>query len=152
MHFIDRDKDKATQPSPPDSYLADKSLSLTLQEEAPGILAWIVQGCLEWQKHGLPMSEPVFTASQSYRTESDIIGSFLDECCELEPTFTAKATDLFKAYQEWCKQSGEQSCTQTLFGRKLAERGFVQYKAKGYARWRGLTLKNIEGVDSLMKG
>jgi len=32
---------------------ADRSLDKKLKAEAPGILAWIVRGCLEWQRRGL---------------------------------------------------------------------------------------------------
>jgi putative DNA primase/helicase len=37
----------------------DKDLPDKLRRELPGILAWAVQGCLDWQREGLGMPEPV---------------------------------------------------------------------------------------------
>ena len=36
----------------------DRELERTLLEEAPGILRWAINGCLDWQAHGLVRQEP----------------------------------------------------------------------------------------------
>ena len=63
----------------------DKELMGKLRAEAPGILAWAVQGCLKWQQEGLGMPEVVKAATESYREEMDIIGQFLEERCVVDP-------------------------------------------------------------------
>ena len=57
-----------------DPYLGDK-----LKTEASGILAWLVRGCLTWQKEGLNAPDVVQAATASYRKDEDIIGRFIDE-------------------------------------------------------------------------
>lgn len=59
-----------------DKFLVDK-----LKEEASGILAWAVQGCLGWQMEGLKEPELIHEAGKKYKMEEDRIGTFLsDEC------------------------------------------------------------------------
>ena len=45
----------------------DKRLLQKLKDELPGILAWAVEGCLEWQQYGLGMPEEVKQAVKEYR-------------------------------------------------------------------------------------
>jgi putative DNA primase/helicase len=47
----------------------DKALSAKLRAEAPGILAWMVRGCLDWQKFGMMTPKCVLTATKKYREE-----------------------------------------------------------------------------------
>ena len=48
----------------------DKELLAKLLE-LPGILAWAVRGCLEWQKVGLGLPTSVSEATREYREECD---------------------------------------------------------------------------------
>jgi putative DNA primase/helicase len=47
----------------------DKELPRKLRVESPGILAWCVRGCLEWQRHGLAEPDEVKAATKKYRIE-----------------------------------------------------------------------------------
>src|SRR5262249_19861433 len=49
----------------------DKNLEQKLKKELPGILAWIVRGCVEWQKRGLIVPEAIVDATKEYEIESD---------------------------------------------------------------------------------
>ena len=101
----------------------DPNLAAALQEELPGILSWAVRGCLEWQRMGLNPPEEVLAATDSYRSEMDILASFLGECCVLGEGCKAGSSDLYQAYTTWCERSGEKPVTQRRFGRQLTERG-----------------------------
>src|SRR5919107_5291637 len=52
----------------------DKKLPEKLRAELFGILAWCVEGCLEWQREGLQAPEEVRRATGQYRSEMDVIG------------------------------------------------------------------------------
>jgi putative DNA primase/helicase len=52
----------------------DEDLGEKLQAEAAGVLAWIVRGCLEWQRDGLNPPSGVLSATERYREESDPLG------------------------------------------------------------------------------
>ena len=59
----------------------DKHLKYKLREELPGILKWAVDGCLLWQREGLVQPEAIQSATNQYKSEMDVIGSFLAACC-----------------------------------------------------------------------
>jgi putative DNA primase/helicase len=130
-----------TETIPPDEQ--DKRLPEKLRGELSGILAWAVEGCLEWQLDGLQAPDEVLEATGEYRSEMDVIGAFLDECCILGDEKTVSAADLYRAYGEWCKDTGEALEKQRKFGGRLTERGgFERYRGgkSGGHRWRGVDL------------
>jgi putative DNA primase/helicase len=117
---------------PPDEQ--DCDLGSKLRAELPGILAWAVRGCLEWQRVGLSAPEEVKEATQGYRAEMDKLGRFLDECCVLDVQAQAGASELYLAYSEWCEANGERAVSGTRFGRQLAERGLTDKGRDGQGR------------------
>jgi P4 family phage/plasmid primase-like protien len=120
----------------------DKKLPEKLRAELPGILRWAVEGCLEWQREGLKAPEEVRRATGKYRSEMDVIGAFLKDCCEEDAEHSVAAKDLYTRYKTWCEENGEAPEKQRTFGSKLSERGYERYRggASGGHRWRGLTL------------
>ena len=80
----------------------DKKLSQKLKEEAEGIFAWAVQGCILWQRHGLGEPEEVRTATDNYREEMDTQAEFIKDCCVLRADAKISRKDLFDAYVAWC--------------------------------------------------
>jgi putative DNA primase/helicase len=107
----------------------DGMMTERLRAELPGILAWAVAGCLLWQKNGLLAPADVIAATEDYRVESDILGQFLDDRCELAPGLEVKSSELYQAYKLWAKEAGEYVWSHTAFGRKLEDRGFGVRKA-----------------------
>jgi hypothetical protein len=57
----------------------DKELLAKLRAELPGILAWAVRGCLEWQRKGLDVPEEVTVATAEYREDQDFFGAFIED-------------------------------------------------------------------------
>jgi putative DNA primase/helicase len=104
----------------------DKQLRARLLAEAPGILHWMVDGCLDWQEHGLGVPNEVREATEGYRTEMDVLGAFVADCCveHVGASVTAKA--LYTSYAKWCEETGEKPMTQTMLGKRLTERGLEQ--------------------------
>jgi len=115
----------------------DKQLADKLKGELPGILAWAVQGCLDWQREGLGVTEKVKAATKAYREEMDILAGFIEDCCIEGADKEALAGDLHQAYKDW---GGDLS--QRKFGRALRERGYEKGRHPSTRRitWRGLGL------------
>jgi len=120
---------------PPDDQ--DAHLPEKLRGELPGILAWAVQGCLDWQRYGLGTPPEVAAATAAYRAEQDVLAAFLDDCCIMGADRKATAQALYHAYSEWCKANGEDKpMPQRTFGACLSERGFSGgHKGTGGTRW-----------------
>lgn len=121
----------------------DDHLNKKLKEEWPGILAWAIRGCLEWQREGLQVPEIVKVATNEYRQEMDVFTGWLNECCVQQPQATAKSSDLFSSYQQW---TNDKTITQTAFGRRLREQGFTKEKnSMSCIVWRGVGL--LAGIN-----
>lgn len=126
----------------------DGDLPGKLEEERAGILAWAVRGCLELQRTGLAAPAAVHAATEEYRTESDDLGAFLEDRCELNPHAVEGATDLFNAYRTWAERGGEDAVSQRRFGTMLTDRGIgTDRNGPGRAKRRvGIRLRN-DGTD-----
>jgi putative DNA primase/helicase len=122
----------------------DPRLPEKLRQELPGILAWLVRGCLEWQREGLGEPEEVTQATNAYKEEMDTLAAFLSERCVIEAGASEGATDLFDAYKDWCQSSNETAGTQKVFGGKLGERGFGKTRTKAGVVYRGIRLTRSE--------
>src|SRR5262247_1689967 len=54
-----------------------------LLQESPGILQWMLAGCLEWQRiNGLKPATAVLEKAKEYRAQEDIVGNFISEKCD----------------------------------------------------------------------
>jgi P4 family phage/plasmid primase-like protien len=125
----------------------DPQLAEKLMCEAPGILAWAVQGCLEWQRDGLTPPDAVRLATDEYFHAEDAIGRWLEECCERNPQRRETSSALFKAWRRWCEENGEFDGSTKNFSTSLSNRGFTPFrsgKARGY---RGLALLGRPSED-----
>jgi P4 family phage/plasmid primase-like protien len=119
----------------------DKTLPAKLTAEASGLLRWAVEGCLAWQQVGLGEPAAVKAATDGWRQESDPVGAFLTEKCELGEGFDVKAAELYAAYEQFARNSDEDPMSKQAFGRRLTERGLVSSRTKSERTWRGLRLR-----------
>ena len=87
----------------------DPMLPEKLRAEAPGILAWAVEGCLEWARVGLQVPAAVREATDEYRQESDKLRYFLQTECEItgKPENWTAARDIRDAFNAWMLSTGE---------------------------------------------
>jgi putative DNA primase/helicase len=86
----------------------DRQLPEKLKAEGPGILAWAVRGCLEWQRGGLRTPAEVMIATQNYQAESDPLTDYLAErFVRGAEGFKVTRNDLYTDYLSWCSQTGE---------------------------------------------
>ena len=128
----------------------DKQLGEKLKAERAGILNWLIQGCLDWQEHGLTEPEAVRVATNDYRAEQDLVAAFVDECCTMNPNAKVLSGDIYNAYATWCKNSHEEPLGKRAFGLRLGDQGFTSdRKGHGGKRWWfGVGLSTQQTFDS----
>jgi putative DNA primase/helicase len=112
------------------------------QEAGAAVLAWLVQGCLAWQREGLNVPAAVEQTTDEYRRQMDPVGEYLDECCICEPTAYVLKTRLLEDYQQWARTHGHRR----VLGRKdlterLRKRGFDEGRRNIGEIWIGLKLR-----------
>ena len=109
----------------------DKDLADKLLNELPGILNWMIKGCLEWQQQGgLGKPKGIEMATKKYRAEMDLVGQFLEGVTTKSLTEEAPAKELYELYRVWCDQQGEKPMTNNAFATAMTERGVERGKDK----------------------
>jgi putative DNA primase/helicase len=106
----------------------NKKLSDDLKPEWPGILRWMIDGCLAWQKDGLKPPKAVNNATQEYLDSEDTVQNFFDDCCVIAKNESDTFEHIWDGYVDWCEDCREFIGTKKAFGQKLKDKGF---QAKG---------------------
>ncbi len=119
----------------------DPWLESKLLAERDGVFAWMVAGCLDWKKVGLKPSPLVRRESATYRTESDLLGEFLDETTERDPNGKIEQSRLFDLWRIWCTTNGTRYGSKVGFSRKLGERDIVEARSNGQRFYGGIKLR-----------
>lgn len=120
----------------------DKGLKDKLLAERDGIFAWLMRGLLDWRREGLIEPEDVRLATSEYRDDSDTIGRFLRQTCEVGEDTRARPLrvrkgDLFELYQAWCHQTGSYEMAERAFSKEMSAKRFKDKHSNG-AWWIGL--------------
>jgi P4 family phage/plasmid primase-like protien len=122
----------------------DQHLQEKLDGEASGILNWLIEGCLQWQKMGLALPECMREDTQNYRHEQDVVGRFIDEECVVGEEFTAAKKLTYICFKEWAEDAGEHyTMTQVEFNEKMLYK-FAEGRSKNGRFWKGFRLKRQE--------
>ena len=130
----------------------DKKLEEKLSLEMPGILNWVLEGCLKWQQSGLKEPKVVMDATGNYKAEMDILAPFLDEMCYTEESkneaICIEAKELYNVYDRWCSHSGERQIGNRSFYRMLETKGFGKKKGAANKTFlTGITLNERKPVS-----
>ena len=122
---------------PPDE--RDPMLAERLRDEWPGILAWMIDGCLAWQERGgLSPPKAVTEATAQYLEAEDAIAAWLQQCCRQSPSASCPSGDLYVSWRAWAEQAGEKAGSQKRFSQTLEARGFERSRTKDARRHLGL--------------
>ncbi|WP_081025868.1 phage/plasmid primase, P4 family, partial [Ralstonia solanacearum] len=122
----------------------DKHLQQKLLAERDGILAWAIQGCLDWQRLGrLQPPQQVLDATEEYFEAEDALGRWLDERCVREANAKTLTAELFNDWKQWADSSGEFVGSQRRFSDLLITRGVEKWRnTAGLRGFRGVSLKH----------
>jgi len=109
----------------------DKKLSDRLKREWPGILAWAVEGALDWQKIGLSPPDAVRAATGDYFEAEDVIGRWIEERCAVGVDQAALTRELFGDWRAWAEVAKEWIGKERQFADALKARGFKPRRFTG---------------------
>ncbi len=88
-------------------------------------------------------------ATQQYKDEQNVLGHFIEECCELKPSFTTGKTPMYEAYRRWTEKNGEFVMTNTEFSDRFSL-AFEQGRSGSKGRyWKGVGLKFEASLEDM---
>jgi putative DNA primase/helicase len=121
----------------------DKHLEQKLLEEKSGILNWLIEGMLRWQREGgLKTPKVVTSANEEYREDMDVVGNFIKDRCEQKTGVTIRARELVRVYQEWCAENNEHATSERLFGEHLKELKIDQKRLSDGRYWQNMSVRS----------
>ena len=112
----------------------DAELVAKLRTEWNGVLAWALQGCLDWQRHGLKPPDVIRAATEDYFAAEDDLKLWIDECCETAPGNSSSCTELYGSWKRWREATGEPAESQKCFSQNLEAKGFPKDRQGGSGR------------------
>jgi putative DNA primase/helicase len=119
----------------------DPDLAQKLQAEWPGILQWMIDGCLAWQRDGLKAPAIVTDATNEYFEAEDAMATWLAERTISGKGWEYSSSDLFRSWRDWAEAAGEQAGSQKRFTQAMNARGFPSVRQpNGRAALSGIGL------------
>ncbi len=128
----------------------DRELETKLKAERPAILAWMIEGCLEWRRVRLIRPESVTAATATYFSEQDLFQQWLDDECRVEPGnvhLTETTARLFASWEGYAKAAGEAAGSKKGFAPNMRRRGLHPHRLGSARLFRGVQLRHREGDD-----
>lgn len=126
----------------------DRTLESRLQDEWPGILRWMIEGCIDWQRNGLVRPQVVLDATAEYFSEQDSIKQWVEDCCDTGGRNVWDTTaNLFKSWTAYALSNGEKPGTAKWFGQNLIRQGFEPAKQSGKRGFQKIAVKPVDTSD-----
>jgi putative DNA primase/helicase len=128
---------------PPDE--RDEALTERLRAEWPGILSWMIEGCLDWQERGLAAPEAVTAATAAYLEAEDAVAAWIEDSATRDPSAWTKSNELFASWTGWANKAGEHVGSAKRFAQNLEARGYSPERKRDGRGFRGISLLNGAG-------
>jgi putative DNA primase/helicase len=122
----------------------DKDLGNKLKAEWPGILQWMIDGCLDWQERELAPPELVTKATTDYLDAQDSVAAWLNECCELDANLWERSQTLFASWKAFAERSGHFVGDTKTFRDRLDGRDGIEHRLEPITKragFQGVRLK-----------
>lgn len=117
-----------------------------IADERPGVLNWLIDGALEWltTRH-IPQPAAMADVLADFWADSSPLLEWMGEWCDTsDPAALTPFGALYTHFKNWCEERGlETVMSKTLFGSKLRDRQFANFKDAAGNRWRrGIALRS----------
>jgi putative DNA primase/helicase len=124
----------------------DPDLLEKLKAEWPGILAWMIAGCVDWQERGLRPPSAVLEATKTYLEAEDAFQLWLSDAATRDSNAWEATTELFQSWTSWTKAAGEQTGNQKRFVQALDAAGFLAARNPAQTKrgFKGIKLNRPE--------
>jgi putative DNA primase/helicase len=106
----------------------DLDLENKLRAEGPGILRWLIEGCLDWQKNGLVKPKIVLDETAEYFETADTFAQWARERCVLGPKEKDTPAMLLINHNEWLEANSERQISRTQFKASIERQAGLRYK------------------------
>ncbi len=120
----------------------DTEIAEKLKKEWPGILRWMIEGCLKWQRDGLKMPEVVRCATEVYLKEQDVFAQWIAMECEVAARERMPAPAGYDSWKSYALAGKEWPGKRHEFKEKMEKAGFSWGHFRDGDYFSGIKLKD----------
>ena len=106
------------------------------------VIAWLLEGFKKWQSMGgLPEKTTLMLAAEGkFRSDNDIIGSWVKQCCDVGSEYKYNVTDALKAVNDWLSagKTTNERITRREFTQLMERHGFKKNRNSNDRFFEGL--------------
>ena len=138
-------------PNKPEERPKDIRLREKMEAEAPGILARLIEGYIDYTENGLNPPSEVTAFRDEYRRGEDVVGRFLEDFCILHESEKTQASQLYHAFDFWYRENinSRGGYQPKRFAADLKKKGFVTKKVSvNFYQGIGLTSDAQSQIES----
>lgn len=131
----------------------DKSLKAKFRDPeicGSAIIAWLMQGCINWLSEGLNPPEKIKNAIKEYQSAMSPLGTFIEDECIINPSHDVVFNDLYTRYTWWCDYNDVKSddrIKENMLTKVIKSLGFERKRSKRERKIKGLSLKDIKDKE-----
>jgi putative DNA primase/helicase len=129
-------------PIKPNQKILDTNLEEKLLTEMSGILNWMVEGAIEYQKKGLCIPQKVMDAIDSYRDENNGIEAFIKARCEKIVECSVRCSVFRDEVRVFCGEEGYLVPSHRDITQFLESQGYQKFHSSQGDSWRGIGIVN----------
>jgi putative DNA primase/helicase len=118
----------------------------TFKNELPGILNWMIAGCMRWRSEGLRDPDEVIQATLEYRNAQDVISQFLDTYFDRNINGLVTKVAFKDKYSKWCEENSYDVLPDRAIKLKLSSLGIKDKHLNTGGVWLGIKPKS-DGSD-----
>ena len=132
----------------PNSFAGRENKSLKAELRKPenlrGVLAWAVQGAIDWyaMPNGLETPDAVILSTQEQRDLFDFVTQWMDECCVNEADAWTANEMLYSSYANWCAGNGVEPKRRGSLSQNLTRKGYDVGVRK---QWQSKLARGVKG-------
>ena len=131
----------------------DEGLKHRLRTRArEAVLAWAYRGFREYyfemNQHLGELPDRVVAANAEYREEMDPVAQFIEEMCEVDPSYTEKSSALYDAYKTWCRSMNQRPTSTIVFKTAMESRGYEWARTRIANVHKGIKLAALVEITS----
>lgn len=125
------------------------------EEEASGILNWLLAGLAAYRERGLGEPDEVVAQVVEHRLDSDNVAQFVNDLVDEgrlvkdETAAEIKSSQLYQAYQDWAQRERVYPLGQKRFTQRLETLGYERRRNNGIV-WLGLRFRPDAGIFGSM--
>jgi putative DNA primase/helicase len=133
----------------PDDKVIDNLAALLVGEHGPAVLAWIIDGAVDYINGGLQEPESVMKATRAYRDEQETVARFATECLKFGggDQVRVPVQRLRAFYERWCNGEDEEAVSAKRLTMDMEKLGAGSAKSGNVRFYTSVTVLSDEQPD-----